>query len=333
MIWLLGAKGMLGRIVEEELEEAGLPIRSSGSECDVTDSRSIRRHAPTPRPAWIVNCTGYTAVDRAEKEPGSAWAVNRDGPANIARYASGISSRLIHISTDYVFGGPSESYASRATGDNPRNQAEGYPPEGYSEAAWPAPINVYGSTKEAGERIVRRLLHEHIIIRTAWLYAEHGTNFLLTMLRLMSKNEQVSVVADQIGSPTYARDLARAVLSIVTARALHSGVFHFTNAGRTSWHEFACAIQEQALARDILKSRACITPVTSDAYPTAAVRPRFSVLSCKRIGSCYDVVPRPWIDGLADCLERIPPTFLRPGVQKVPAHRAVQTIRHRSAQQ
>ena len=276
---------MLGRLVKEQLDERRIDYTASGRELDVTNPRAIEAGAPSPAPGWVVNCSGYTAVDAAESEADRAWAVNKDGPDSLARYCRRTGARLLHLSTDYVF--------------------DGSDPHGYFEDAPTAPINTYGASKEAGERALRSELSEHVILRTAWLYAEHGRNFVLTMLRLLRDRGELTVVNDQHGSPTYARDLAGAILAVTGSPEPVFGTFHFTNAGVTTWHRFACEIRDQALELGLISRRRQIRPISSAQFPTAAERPAYSVLTCRRIVETYAIEPRPWEEALGDCLRRI----------------------------
>lgn len=286
MIWIVGRKGMLGRIVEQELTTANIPFVASGRECDVTNEESIQGCAPRVTPDWVINCTGYTAVDRAEREAPTAWAVNRAGAGNLARYCRSVGAGMVHISTDYVFDGSKK--------------------RGYDETAATAPLNVYGASKEAGERLLRSLVDTHVIIRTAWLYAETGRNFLLNILNKLRTETELTIVNDQHGSPTYARDLAHTIIAVVTSPKIEYGTFHFANAGTATWYEFAREIQEIALHRELTRSRRAIHPVTSNRFVTLATRPLHSVLRCERIERAYNISPRPWRDALRDCMARLP---------------------------
>ena len=285
MIWLIGREGMLGRLVEQELTEAGVEYRASGKECDVTEAGSIEAAAPAAPPRWVINCTGYTAVDAAESDVDAAWRVNQHGVLELARYCAAVRARLLHISTDYVFDGTNR--------------------KGYNERSATAPQNVYGESKLAGEQALRSELTEHVIIRTAWLYAEHGRNFLLTILRLLHQNGELTIVSDQYGSPTYARDLAQALVTVVQSVHPSYGTFHFVNTGTATWHEFASQIQSCALELGLTSAAKPIVPVLSDRFPTAAARPKYSVLHCSRIAERYAVYLRPWQAALRDCMERL----------------------------
>ncbi|TVR63899.1 MAG: dTDP-4-dehydrorhamnose reductase [Spirochaetaceae bacterium] len=284
MIWLVGRDGMLGRLVETELARLGVPFHASGRECDVTDGGSIARNAPTRDPAWLVNCTAYTAVDAAETEREAAYAVNDRAVALLARYCAERGARMLHVSTDYVFDGENAA--------------------GYAEDAETAPINTYGASKEAGEKTLRAALAEHVIVRTAWLYAEHGRNFMNTVLRLLTRENGPTIVDDQHGSPTYALDLARCITTVVSSPEPTYGTYHFTNAGETTWFGFAREIRERAVELGLVTAPPEIKPIPSESYPTPAARPRHSVLRHDRITREYGVTPRAWQEALAECLAR-----------------------------
>ena len=284
MIWVVGSNGMLGRLVAEELAGAGVGCHASDRRCDVTDPASIARHAPGAIPAWVVNCTAYTAVDAAESESETAFAVNDSAVGHLARYCAENGSRMLHVSTDYVFDG---STAIAYAEDAPLN-----------------PINAYGASKAAGERRLRAALDEHVIVRTAWLYAEHGRNFVNTVLTLLAGETEPTIVADQVGSPTYARDLARCIVSVVTSPSHTYGTFHFTNFGTATWYDFACEIRTRAIEMELLSRPPKIRPIPTTAYPTPAKRPEHSVLLCDRITREYGITPRAWREALADCLAK-----------------------------
>ena len=284
MIRLVGRGGMLGTLVERELARLGLPYHASGRECDVTDADAIARDAPDTGPTWLVNCTAYTAVDKAETERATAFAVNDRAVGLLARYCAERGARMLHVSTDYVFDGENAA--------------------GYAEDAVTAPINAYGASKAAGEETLRATLAEHVIVRTAWLYAEHGRNFMNTVLRLLARESEPNIVDDQHGSPTYALDLARCIAKIVSSPEPAYGTYHFTNAGQTTWFGFAERIRSRAVELGILTAPPEITPIPSESYPTPAARPRHSVLLHDRITRDYGVTPRAWHDALTECLTR-----------------------------
>jgi dTDP-4-dehydrorhamnose reductase len=232
-------------------------IGAQPPEFDVTDDAKVRQVMTATRPALVVNCAAYTAVDRAESEPELVRRVNADGAGRVARTAQAVGSRVIHLSTDYVFDG-----------------LAGRP---YQPDEVPAPLSVYGRTKLEGERQVLAAGDTSLVIRTAWVYAAEGKNFVLTILRLLAERREVRVVDDQVGTPTWATGLARAIWRAADLPDLH-GVHHWTDAGVASWYDFAVAIREEALALAFFRRAGTVVPIPSSAYPTAARRPPFSVL-------------------------------------------------------
>jgi dTDP-4-dehydrorhamnose reductase len=244
---------------------------------DIGDAGAVDAFVEASRPDAIVNAAAYTAVDRAESEPDAARRVNAQGPANLARAAARIGSRLLHLSTDFVFDGQSSSPYQP---DSPTN-----------------PLSVYGASKLEGEVAVRELLPDlSVILRTAWVYDSQGKNFLLTMLRLMRERDMVRVVADQVGTPTAARSIAEALWGIVGRQDI-KGVHHWTDSGVASWYDFAVAIAEEWT----LKSRAAVarvTPIGTADYPTPAKRPRFSVLDKTATSAALSLTPPHWRENL-----------------------------------
>ena len=283
MIWIIGCNGMLGKELSALIEKKKIEYVGTDRECDITDIAELRRFAAGKNIEWIVNCSAYTAVDKAEDEETVAFRINASGAGNIASVASEIGAKMLHISTDYVFGG------------------KGVIP--YKESDPTGPVSAYGRTKLEGERLVAQNCARHIIIRTAWLYGAHGNNFVHTMLRLLSEKEQLTVVCDQRGTPTWAFDLAAAIVHIIKTGATACGVYHFANAGEISWYDFACAIRDQALEKGLLSKNTPIVPVTSDKYPTKAVRPAYSVLDKTKIRTELGVAVPDWKDSLEKFLE------------------------------
>jgi dTDP-4-dehydrorhamnose reductase len=221
-----------------------------------------------------VNAAGYTAVDRAEAEPDAAHAVNEEGARHLAEAAAEVGARMLHFSTDYVFDG-----------------RQGQP---YAPGDRPNPLNVYGASKLAGERAVLGTLGERaVVLRTAWVYAATGRNFVRTMLRLLNEPEQVTVVSDQIGTPTSATSVALATWAIAVRPGVH-GIAHWTDGGVASWYDFAVAIQGEALQVGLLQRATRILPIPSDAYPTPACRPRYSVLDCSATRLALQQAPEHW---------------------------------------
>lgn len=286
MIWLIGNKGMLGTELEELLKKTPQPYLASDREIDITNPDGMRKFVQDRPLAWIINCAAYTAVDRAEEEPELAFRLNADGARHIAAVAAAKQAKLIHISTDYIFDGSKDAPCCET--DDPR------------------PTCVYGASKYQGERDVADVLAAHFIIRSAWLYGQHGPNFVSAMLRLFREKKEVPVVADQWGSPTYAGDLAAAILRIIQVNSAAYGIYHFTNAGRITWHDFAVAIYALARARGLLDHEVNILPITTAQYPTKARRPQYAYLSKDKICRKFDIKLRPWQDPLADFIATLP---------------------------
>ena len=285
MIWLVGARGMLGQDVADRLNVLVIPHLDSDLECDITEKAALLRFVDGRRFDWIVNCSAYTAVDKAEDEEPKADAVNATGPANIGSVAAGLGARLIHLSTDYVFDGKASSP--------------------YTEEQPPAPRGAYGRTKARGESLLSEALAEHFIVRTAWLYGVRGKNFVSTMIRLMNEREEVFVVNDQRGTPTYTRDLAAALCAIVTADSRAYGIYHYTNEGETTWFDFARLIYETGRARGHIRHSCEVHPISTDRYPTKAIRPGYSVLSKAKIRNAFRIAIPTWQNGLERFFEEL----------------------------
>jgi dTDP-4-dehydrorhamnose reductase len=250
---------------------------------DIADSGAVAEALDAIKPNWIINAAAYTAVDRAEDEPSLAQAVNDTAVASLAQGAMRHGGRLLHISTDFVFDGKS-------------NRA--YRPDDATN-----PLSVYGSTKLAGERHVLASA-TGIVLRTSWVYASNGKNFVLTMLKLMREREQVSVVADQIGSPTWAGSVAAAIWGLVAADAA-GGIYHWSDLGVASWYDFAVAIADEALQRGLLTRPATVLPIATAAYPTKATRPGFSLLDTSATRAALGTPARHWRHNLRTMLDEI----------------------------
>jgi dTDP-4-dehydrorhamnose reductase len=256
-VLVLGAGGQVGRAVAQTVPAGHQVIARTHSEVDIGDASAVGRAITEAAADWVVNAGAYTAVDQAEEEPAKAAAINDAAVGVIAAGAARAGSRVLHLSTDFVFDGTS----SRA----------------YLPSDTPHPLSVYGASKLAGEAKVFECDCGGLVLRTAWVYAVTGRNFVLTMLRLMREREQVRVVGDQIGAPTWASGLARAIWGLMGVGA-GAGIYHWTDLGVASWYDFAVAIQEEALARSLLPRAAAIVPIATADYPTRARRPTFSVL-------------------------------------------------------
>ncbi|MDR7925691.1 dTDP-4-dehydrorhamnose reductase [Acidithiobacillus thiooxidans] len=257
-VLLFGANGQLGWELQRHRPEAVELCALSRTQADIAIQEQVEQAAENFQPDLIINAAAYTAVDLAESESETAYAINRDGAVHCAEAARKHSARLIHISTDFVFDG---------------SQATPYQPDSIRH-----PLGVYGASKAAGEiEIVRILGNNALILRTAWVYSTHGKNFVKTMLRLMSERDSLGVVGDQIGSPTWAAGLAAAIWR-ACAQPEFNGIQHWTDAGVASWYDFAVAIQEEALALGLLQRSIPIGMIPASAYPTPARRPACAVL-------------------------------------------------------
>lgn len=286
-ILLTGAGGQLGRAILALATDRGTRVRGlTRRSLDITDRSAVLEAVRTLRPSAVVNAAAYTAVDRAESDRETAFAVNRDGASHFADACSTADIPLIHISSDYVF--------------------DGTKPIPYTENDPPAPISIYGESKLAGEEAVRGRCRHHVILRTSWLYSTHGHNFLRTILRLANEQDRLRVVADQFGCPTAAGDLAGAVLTI-SARLLEMphderlhGTFHSAGAGVTSWHGFAARIVALGLPADVRKP--AVDEIATADYPRPARRPANSALDCGRLTRAYGITLRHWEVALRETL-------------------------------
>jgi len=289
MIWLIGNKGMLGNDVEKLLKERGLIYWASDKEVDISDYKALEKFGKNKKIKWVINCAGYTKVDKAEEEIDEALRINKDGVRNIALFSAKSQIKLIHISTDYVFDG---------------RQEKGGDAVAYREDDKTNPINIYGKSKLAGEKEIKNILEEHFIIRTAWLYGLKGNNFVYTILRLFKERDVLKVVEDQWGSPTYTMDSVEAILKIIEDDSVSYGIYHFTNEGVTSWYEFAKAIYKKAKRLGLIEGnkKVLIKSIKTEDYPTAAARPKYSVLSKEKIKKEYHLKIRNWEEPLEDFL-------------------------------
>ncbi|HEV2703972.1 MAG TPA: dTDP-4-dehydrorhamnose reductase [Steroidobacteraceae bacterium] len=273
-VLITGAQGQVGRCLLASAPQDVTTVGLTRAQLDVGNADAVNQAVELHRPNLIINAAAYTAVDRAETEVDAARRVNAQGPRHLARAAGKHGARLLHISTDFVFDG-------RA----------GVP---YAPDAPTAPLGVYGQTKLEGEQAVRELLPQaSVVLRTAWVYAPHGANFLRTMLRVMAEKRQVRVVADQIGTPTAADSLA-AVLWGLAQRPEVTGVHHFTDAGVASWYDFAMAIFEEATLMGLLPPGVRVTPIATTDYPTPARRPAYSVLDKRTLLAALPLEHQHW---------------------------------------
>ncbi len=277
-ILITGAKGQLGSELREILshQEDISTFFLDRKQLPLDQTFIIQDILGMYEPDMIIHCAAYTAVDKAEEDQVGADVINHLASEEIAQYCRLHDVRLIAISTDYVFNGESNI--------------------ALSEVADVSPINTYGLTKLKGEQAIQKWLPEAIIIRTSWVYSTYGNNFVKTMLRLMNERDEIAVINDQIGSPTYAKDLAHAILKIVEHREWNPGIYHYSNEGQLSWYDFAVAI------RDIQKLDCEIRSISTREYPTAAKRPRFSLLDKSKIKETFGVNVPNWKESLIKML-------------------------------
>lgn len=280
-VLVTGAGGQLGRALLARAPDGVSVVAATSGKLDISDRAAVLTMVERERPEVILNAAAYTAVDQAESDAERAAAVNDTGVANLVAAAEAVGARVAHVSTDFVFDGT----ASRA----------------YAVDAPTGPLGVYGATKLAGEG---RLRPRDLCVRTAWVYAAEGRNFVSTMLRLMAEREELGVVADQIGSPTSACDLADAIWRL--ALDGQGGVFHYTNSGIASWYDFAVAIRDEAMVLELLASTAAtVRPIATSDYPTPAKRPAFSVLDTSKTTEALGGPAPHWRHSLIKVLEQI----------------------------
>jgi dTDP-4-dehydrorhamnose reductase len=281
-ILICGASGMLGSHVQRLLLEKATPfVALNAHQMDITNLDDLSGCIDDGKFTHVINCAAYTQVDKAETEIEESISANAVGPYTLGVIGKRHGVKIIHFSTDYVFNGEAKSP--------------------YCEEDPCSPVNAYGMTKWSGEV---KLLNEYpkaCVIRTSWLFGFPGKNFVSTMLKLMQERDQLGVVADQVGRPTYCQDLAQAAIDLIDAE----GVFHFANTGQTSWHQFAVEINRQARELNYPIKAEIITPISTDEYPTPAKRPQYSTLSTDKIERYLGYAPRPWQEALRDYLVHV----------------------------
>lgn len=278
-ILVTGATGQLGselKVLSESYSQYEW-FFADRTQISLDDLSLLNHQLKAIQPDFILNCGAYTAVDKAETEQELAYTINHHAVKAIAQYANDNQLKLIHISTDYVFDGTSSI--------------------ALTEDVITQPINVYGASKRAGELACLEANRDVIIIRTSWVYSRFGNNFVKTMKRLLQERDTISVVNDQIGSPTYAADLAQAMVDIINAQQWIPGIYNYSNEGEISWYEFVMAIQE------IGGYKCEVTGIPSSSYPTPAKRPAFSLLDKSKIKKAYGVSVPPYVDSLKKCLK------------------------------
>jgi dTDP-4-dehydrorhamnose reductase len=288
-ILLTGSKGQLGQEVEIAGLNAGWDIISMDlPEIDIAEINNLTRIFSELKPSIVINAAAYTAVDLAETQENTCYAVNLKGPANLAQLCSHYNSRLIHISTDYVFNGK---------GNRP-----------YQEDDPVSPVNVYGYSKAEGEKAVLSGSGNHIVIRTSWLYGRYGKNFVKTMLRMGQEKKSIRVVNDQYGCPTCAYDLAEAIIVIaqrlVENRSNYSGLYHFCGNSIITWYEFAVSIFQFAGELGI-SDIPVVIPIPTSQFPTAAKRPLYTALDCSKIKKVFEIEFKPWQQSLKNTIHQI----------------------------
>ena len=280
-ILVTGANGQLGKELKQL--ESQYPqfefIFLSREDLPIHHFELVRNFFKGYHPQYLINCAAYTAVDRAESEKDLAFQVNGEAVGVLAAVCKEYGTRFLHISTDYVFDG---------TATTP-----------YKEDAPTNPQSVYGASKLEGEKEALHFNPDSIIIRTSWVYSEFGRNFVKTMMKLMGEKDQLYVVNDQIGSPTYAADLADVIMQIISSGKWSPGIYHFSNEGVISWFDFATAI------RDLTESTCKVTAIPTTSYPTPAKRPVYSVLDKSKIDGTFGITPKDWKDSLRGCLDRL----------------------------
>jgi len=254
---------------------------------DITDAQAVAQCIASLKPDVVVNAAAYTAVDKAESDRDLAFAVNRDGPANLARACEAQGIALVHVSTDYVF--------------------DGSKPTAYVESDVVSPLGVYGESKLAGEQAVAANCSRYVILRTSWVVSAHGNNFVKTMLRLAAEREQLGIVSDQYGCPTAAAELARAIYAIIDGglRDEQYGVYHFCQPEPTSWHGFATAIFDEAGKQGYTLALKEARAIATSDYPTPAARPANSVMDCTRFEQTFGFTIKPWRESLQELISEL----------------------------
>ncbi len=273
-VLLTGAAGQLGKELQDTLPDEYNLTAVNRQQCDIGDREAVKHTIQQTAPDLIINAAAYTAVDKAEQEQTQAYAINHLGIENLAITAAETNTKIIHISTDFVFDG--------------KNNLP-YPPDNETN-----PQSIYGASKLAGDKaLLKHLPDNHVLIRTSWVYSQYGHNFVKTMLHLMQVKTELGIVADQIGSPTWANGLARCIWAF-TEHPQTQGIYHWSDSGIASWYDFAVAIQREGLATGLLKQAIPIKPITTADYPTPAIRPTYSVLDCSKTRKLLGIDGQHW---------------------------------------
>ena len=283
-ILLIGCKGQVGTELKKALQPYNNLIAVARPEVELVQPETIKNLIKHWEPQIIINAAAYTAVDKAENEPEFANKINAVAPGVLAEEANKSQALLIHISTDYVFDGKSN--------------------RPYQENDLTNPLSIYGETKLAGEQAISSICSNYLILRTAWVYGSGGkSNFVKTMLRLGAQKSELKVVSDQIGSPTWATDIAQTIAMLITKDQPKSGIYHYTNSGVASWYDFAVAIFEEAKLLGFPLNIERVVPIPTSEYPTPATRPSYSVLDCTKISSLMESYPPHWRESLRKMLK------------------------------
>lgn len=280
-IVVIGAGGQLGQCLKTVAGRRGISeiVFPSEADANILNEAGLNDLLAKKQPAFVINCAAYTAVDKAEDETDLAKAINETGAAYLASACLANGATLVHVSTDFVFEGNEVKLLKE------------------DDAA--KPINVYGVTKLDGEKAVTSILPAHFIIRTSWLYSEYANNFVKTMLKLGAERDELNIIADQVGTPTYAIDLANVIFDVIASSSTAYGIYHYSNEGVTSWFDFAKAIF------DISETKVKVNPIPGSAYPTKATRPAFSVMDKSKIKETFSIEIPYWRDSLIACIKQI----------------------------
>jgi dTDP-4-dehydrorhamnose reductase len=283
-VLLTGAAGQLGRCFIDRLPEGWVLMATDSQQLDITDPSAVSKAVAEFKPDAVVNAAAYTAVDKAESEPERARAINADGPGFLAAAAAMLNIPFVHVSTDYVFDGTAS--------------------EPYCENTPCSPKSVYGQTKLDGEHAALKANPKTVVIRTAWVFSEYGNNFVKTMLRVGAQRGELGVVSDQYGCPTYAGDIAAAVVAMLSKPQVPCGIYHYCGDSAVSWFDFAQIIFEEAQACTLYPHQVKVNPIASHEYPTPASRPAYSILSTDKI-CALNLRPSPWKQQLKTVLRKI----------------------------
>ena len=283
-VLITGATGQLGHEVVRVCARPGCEVFTPSRQAmDFMVPDRVAETVLACRADWVVNCAAYTQVDRAESEPEAAFTVNRDSAGRLAQAVAESGGRLLQVSTDFIFDG---------------RQSHPYQVDDLAN-----PLSVYGQSKLEGERAVLEAMPDATVLRSAWVYGAHGHNFVKTMLRVAGSGKPLRVVNDQVGTPTWAADIAAAILSLIDCDA--TGVFHYTNAGQTTWHGFATAILAEAARLGFDIKTQTVDPIPTAEYPTPATRPAYSVLDTQKIQACLPAPVPEWRDSLHNMLKEL----------------------------